>query len=302
MIDRCEPAIATWSMDGSNFVVKNVEKFASGVLPLYFKHSNFSSFARQLNFYGFRKLRTDPILTSDVDPRTACYVRFYHEKFQKDRPELLHQIKRATKSDQQSKDDVESLKAEVSRLKDALGHLKDDTDRRLAEMSYESNRRITTMGAEYDKLAALVHQLLPPNNSNGNTTTPTTNGSTTALPPSAPGLPPPSSSVAAGVQNALRHNPHAAAIAAAAAVAAGVPPPTIPPTTASAPQTNARMPDLMESLSQAAAISLQQQQAAAAAAKDNNDNNTNTNKRPAEGQAEGAPLAKQQSQQEMTHA
>jgi hypothetical protein len=127
------------------------------VLPLYFKHSNFSSFARQLNFYGFRKLRTDPILTSDVDPQTACYVRFYHEKFQKSKPELLHQIKRATKTDQQSKDDVESLKLEVAKLKETLISTTADNDRKIAELSYECNRRITAMNAEYDKLTALIH-------------------------------------------------------------------------------------------------------------------------------------------------
>ena len=103
MIDRCDPEIATWSVSGDNFVVKNVEKFASAVLPQYFKHSNFSSFARQLNFYGFRKLKAEPILTADYDARTASYVRFFHEKFQKDKPDLLCHIKRATKSEIQSK-------------------------------------------------------------------------------------------------------------------------------------------------------------------------------------------------------
>lgn len=162
MIDRCDAFIATWSASGDNFVVKDVEQFSAQVLPLYFKHSNFSSFARQLNFYGFRKLRTDPILTSDVDPSTACYVRFYHEKFQKDQPELLHQIKRATKSDQPSsqKDDVDSLKSEILRLKDCVSHMSHDMDRKLAEMSYEYNRRITSLSAEYDKLAGLVTQIL----------------------------------------------------------------------------------------------------------------------------------------------
>jgi hypothetical protein len=29
MIDRCDDEIATWSESGENFVVKNVEKFAS---------------------------------------------------------------------------------------------------------------------------------------------------------------------------------------------------------------------------------------------------------------------------------
>ena len=160
MIDRCDPTIATWSEAGDNFVVKNVENFASSVLPQYFKHSNFSSFARQLNFYGFRKLKAEPILTADYDARTACYVRFFHEKFQKGRPELLQYIKRATKSDMQSKDDVESLKMEICKLKDSLSNVCSDYDRKLAEMSYEYNRRITTLSAEYDKLALLVQQLL----------------------------------------------------------------------------------------------------------------------------------------------
>jgi HSF-type DNA-binding len=141
---------------------------------LYFKHSNFSSFARQLNFYGFRKLRTDPILTSDVDPHTASYVRFYHEKFQKDRPELLHQIKRATKTDQQSKDEVESLKHEVARLKESLNATAAQYDQKLAELSYECNRRISAMNAEYDKLAALVHSSIATNSTSIDAVTVTT--------------------------------------------------------------------------------------------------------------------------------
>jgi len=160
MIDRCDPEIATWSATGDNFVVKNVEKFASAVLPLYFKHSNFSSFARQLNFYGFRKLRSDPILTNDVDPQTACYVRFYHEKFQKNKPELLHSIKRATKSDQQSKDDVDDLKSQVVKLKKCVVDMSTQMEHKISEISFEYNRRISGLTAEYDKLASLVGQLL----------------------------------------------------------------------------------------------------------------------------------------------
>eukprot|EP00934_Nitzschia_sp_Nitz4_P002576 Nitzschia sp. Nitz4//scaffold225_size51843//38194//39676//NITZ4_006902-RA/size51843-snap-gene-0.4-mRNA-1//1//CDS//3329542696//2566//frame0 len=224
MIDRCDPAVATWSAEGDNFVVKNVEKFASVVLPLYFKHSNFSSFARQLNFYGFRKLRTDPILTSDVDPNTACYVRFYHEKFQKNRPELLHQIKRATKSDQQSKDDVESLKHEVCKLKDCIGQMSTEMDRKLAEMSYEYNRRITALSAEYDKLAALVTQILARSPSD---TFPGADAAVAAAATRVPDLMHSLSQVAAmSLQSHLRP-----ALAAAAAAAATSPAPA--PSTAS---------------------------------------------------------------------
>jgi hypothetical protein len=95
-----------------------------------------------------------------VDPRTACYVGFYHQKFQKDPPKLLHQIKRATKSDQQSKDDVESLKVEVCKLKDCIGQKSREMDRKLNEMSNEYNRWLTNLSAGYDKLVALVTQIL----------------------------------------------------------------------------------------------------------------------------------------------
>jgi HSF-type DNA-binding len=114
----------------------------------------------QLNFYGFRKLRSDPILTSDVDPCTSCYVRFYHEKFQRGRPELLQHIKRATKADQHSKDDIESLRNELADMKECFRSTTEEYDRKIADLSYECNRRITAMNAEYDNLAGLVHHLL----------------------------------------------------------------------------------------------------------------------------------------------
>jgi hypothetical protein len=102
-------------------------------------------------------------LTTEVDPCTACYVRFYHEKFQRDRPELLQDIKRATKSDQQSRDDIDVLKGEMNQLKEAFRATVVDYDRKLAELSYECNRRITSMNAEYDKLLSLIQQALGTN-------------------------------------------------------------------------------------------------------------------------------------------
>lgn len=102
-------------------------------------------------------------MTAEVDPSSACYVRFYHENFQRDKPELLSQIKRATKGDQQSKDDLDTLRMEICGLKEALRSTVIDYDRKLAELSYEYNRRITSMNQEYDKLAALVQQVLGAN-------------------------------------------------------------------------------------------------------------------------------------------
>jgi hypothetical protein len=50
---------ATWTDDGKGFTVFNPAEFAANVLPKYFKHSNFCSFVRQLNIYGFHKVHPE---------------------------------------------------------------------------------------------------------------------------------------------------------------------------------------------------------------------------------------------------
>jgi hypothetical protein len=49
--------LVSWIETYNGFKITNVHEFTEKVLPKYFKHQNFSSFVRQLNLYGFTKVR-----------------------------------------------------------------------------------------------------------------------------------------------------------------------------------------------------------------------------------------------------
>jgi len=123
MIDSCDPTIATWSNDGRTFLVKDPEVFASDIIPQFFKHNNFSSFVRQLNFYGFRKIKNDSVRIHEDDDEQNKFWRFKHEFFLRGRPDLLKEIRKSSQINAADQQEVDKLKEEVHYLKGEVGKL-----------------------------------------------------------------------------------------------------------------------------------------------------------------------------------
>ncbi|KAK4534803.1 hypothetical protein CDCA_CDCA03G0828 [Cyanidium caldarium] len=76
--------ICRWNEQGDAFEVADETRFATEVLPRYFKHHNISSFVRQLSTYGFRK-------------SWRGKFEYSHPFFLRDRQDLLVHIPRKTR-------------------------------------------------------------------------------------------------------------------------------------------------------------------------------------------------------------
>merc|ERR1711862_642939 len=81
--DKGLSKIIEWSVSGKAFRIDNVSQFASIVLPKYFRTSKFSSFQRNLNLYGFFKVRRGP----DID-------MYAHPSFIRGCPEALSHLRK----------------------------------------------------------------------------------------------------------------------------------------------------------------------------------------------------------------
>ncbi|GMF14123.1 unnamed protein product [Phytophthora lilii] len=160
LLERCPPELASWTARGDSFVVKQPAAFAERVIPAYFKHRKFSSFVRQLNLYGFRKVRaTSAADEADNDAEDASpkdWWEFRHERFVRGRRDLLCEIRRRSPNDARvttplgvgtpvERVEFEELRAEVTGLREEM-HKLQKTNQQLTGLLQTLLQRFNTGG------------------------------------------------------------------------------------------------------------------------------------------------------------
>lgn len=87
--DSSNDPIVSWSTMGDSFIIWDMTAFSNDILPKYFRHSNFSSFVRQLNKYDFHKVKSSAKSGSSV-----ANWQFQHTDFNKFNVNALENIRR----------------------------------------------------------------------------------------------------------------------------------------------------------------------------------------------------------------
>lgn len=167
--DPTNESYIQWIPDGQSFQVLNREQFEKVVLPKYFKHSNFSSFVRQLNMYGWHKVQD---VTSGAMQSNDEMWQFKSPNFIRGREDLLDNIVRnkgSKGSDDEEDSDISRLFDELELIKSNQRSIADDLNRirkdneLLWRECYDSRERHKAHSEAFEKILRFLASLYTSN-------------------------------------------------------------------------------------------------------------------------------------------
>lgn len=94
LIETTSDNVIEWTNQGTSFVIKDPKYLEEKSLPQFFKHSNLSSFSRQLGFYDFKNRKI--FVRSTPDSPIQKFYEYFHPCFVRDRHDLMKKIQRKT--------------------------------------------------------------------------------------------------------------------------------------------------------------------------------------------------------------
>lgn len=165
--DPSTDEVISWNPEGTAFIVWQPAEFARDLLPTLFKHSNFSSFVRQLNTYGFRKVATarwefsnDMFRKGERDllceiRRRKAWNNKSHSNNKKGQQSHQHQAAAAARTKDQSDEDQSQRSSSTSSSSDQYTVLIDE-NKRLKKENGVLSTELSTMKKKCKELLDLV--------------------------------------------------------------------------------------------------------------------------------------------------